>query len=470
MTLGVRQPRRSRGHRGTGTRQALTAMSTGEGRLAGSMGRVLVVLLVQAFVQACGGDDATTRPKAWGAARLVWNGDNPTSRTPLQPAIGFDGAGSAVAVWLDESGYRLLTSRFTTGTWSQARLLDSLDAGDVRSFALAVAEDGTALVVWLQDVDGEYRGTIWARRYSGGAWSPPESIDGGGGEAAGWPAVAIHSNGEAVVVWHRAYERGGDLLTTRASAAGSWGEPALLAPNRGFVTGGAQIATSLRGDVFVVWLQNALSRSQTWGSRYDPRTGWAPGTPLGGPTSALYSPKLVADANGNATAVWTEGMAHPIASYASRYEPATGWGRAELLHEEGGAVELTQASNGDVLVLLSPRGESYLTSRFMPGVGWSSSESFPLRTNLWGLDFALDASGPAFMAWSEITGGASRVSSNRLIGSAWTTPDMVQGPLQPNAIAHWPAVAADGRGNALAIWTQVENRRLSVWSNYYANR
>lgn len=437
------------------------------------------------FAHACGGDTSTapsaTTTKAWGSAVQVWAGDVRVTQDTSDLQAAFDGQGTATAAWIaeDANGPRLWVARFSAGTWGQPQTLDPLAAGRVRSFALAVAQNGTAAVAWLQEADEPFLGTVWARHYSGGSWGPAEAIDGGAGEASGWPAIAAYPNGEVVAVWSRSSQRGGDLMTNRASAGGEWSGPSVLALSRDRL--GIElpkVATSPRGEAFAIWAQGYVGtprfRYQTWASRFSPATGWVAGTPLGGQPWFVSGLEVVADSSGNATVLWDEATAVPLASYASRYEAGRGWTQAQVIQAGGGAMGLEQVANGDVVTLIGQSGQFYFR-RFVPGVGWGApSVGFPVGQT-YGLDFALDATGPAFMVWSQATGqGASQtfsILSNRFPdGLGWTAVNTLVGPADSGVLVYKPCIATDGQGRALALWVRGQDRVASVWSNYYTSR
>ena len=82
---------------------------------------------------------------------------------------------------------------------SAAEPLDGPSADIVGVDDLDVARDGTGALVWRRRVDGAPH--VFLSRLSGGAWRPPERVDGPIPEGADEASVAVADGGRLAVVW-----------------------------------------------------------------------------------------------------------------------------------------------------------------------------------------------------------------------------------------------------------------------------
>lgn len=80
-----------------------------------------------------------------------------------EPDLGFDGAGSAWVVWVQDR--RILTARFTSGgEWGAPVGLQSTSA-DAESPRIAVTPGGDAIAVWAERLPAPNRVEIWSAQF-----------------------------------------------------------------------------------------------------------------------------------------------------------------------------------------------------------------------------------------------------------------------------------------------------------------
>ncbi len=107
---------------------------------------------------------------------------------------------------------------------------------------------------------------------------------------------------------------------------------------------------------------------------------------------------------------------------------------------------------------------SFLSGDF----GWQTAElietdnaddaSFP--------QIAVDASGNVVAVWSQSDGARDSIWSNRYVaGSGWGTAQLIETDDAGNA--SFPKIAVDASGNAVAVWHQSDGMRNNIWSNRY---
>jgi hypothetical protein len=82
---------------------------------------------------------------------------------------------------------------------------DVIDVADA-----AMAEDGTAGIVWLRQVDG--RPHVFAAQFRKGAWGPPRRVDVGQSFESSWPRIGAGGGGRLVVTWVQEFGTESDRL------------------------------------------------------------------------------------------------------------------------------------------------------------------------------------------------------------------------------------------------------------------
>jgi hypothetical protein len=94
----------------------------------------------------------------WGTAQLI---ETDNSGSAESPQVGIDGSGNAIAVWWQSDGTRknIWANRYLAGTgWGIAQLIET-DSGNALNPQVGVDGSGNAVAVWYQD-DGT-RNDIW---------------------------------------------------------------------------------------------------------------------------------------------------------------------------------------------------------------------------------------------------------------------------------------------------------------------
>ena len=78
-------------------------------------------------------------------------------------------------------------------------------------------------------------------------------------------------------------------------------------------------------------------------------------------------------------------------------------------------------------------------------------------------DVAMDSSGNAIAVWKQSDGTFDSIYANRyVVGQGWGTATLIE---TQTGNADFPKVAADGNGNAIAVWQQ----KKSIWANRFAS-
>jgi hypothetical protein len=149
------------------------------------------------------------------------------------PSLAVDGAGRVTVVWEDlRAGRRdlwMVRSLDAGRTWQDELRVDTDPAGRGTSYhpQLSVFDDGSALVVWWDERDGD--ADVYVRRLeAGGAWDGPERrLDPGAPGQGNSRDVALSVRGDAVsVTWEDGQRDLSGNIVARTSTDGgrTWGE------------------------------------------------------------------------------------------------------------------------------------------------------------------------------------------------------------------------------------------------------
>ena len=197
--------------------------------------------VVQASVRPRGG--AWSMPEDLSAAGVL----------AVAPHIAFDKAGTAIAVWSDQtvsqSKVQAAVRPAATGVWRDPKTISSaaLNAG---APALAVSPRGLAVVVWSVS-NGSLRYVQSALRPAGGSWRSPKTLTPTGGNAYA-PEVGIDASGSAVAVWHRIGTTNVVQASRRASGK-AWTAPKPISTPSTGVIPFPHVAVDPAGNAIAIW-------------------------------------------------------------------------------------------------------------------------------------------------------------------------------------------------------------------------
>jgi hypothetical protein len=232
----------------------------------------------------------------------------------VQPVVGVDDDGDAVAAWVrNTGGHKVIeaNSRPRTGGFgdpqTSAEQLSNpiLDADHP---ALAIAPNGTAVVLWNQL--GPQNDIRYNERTPGNVWLMDPKIASQPGTTAFGPAVAMDGAGNAVAVWNAS--RGAGLFVQAALrfAGGAFG-----GAYRDLTTVGAfqlDVASNRAGDSIITFND---SMGDLIGSVRRPRNGEFSGV-IPAERQATDSTQMIngavgIDDQGNATGLWFRNIVNP---------------------------------------------------------------------------------------------------------------------------------------------------------------
>ncbi|RJF96460.1 hypothetical protein D3870_21820 [Noviherbaspirillum cavernae] len=309
-----------------------------------------------------------------------------------------------------------------------------------------------------------------------GAWKTAQLTETDDADTARDPQIAVDAGGNALAVWSQSDGTRFNILANRYTAGSGWGSAQAIETGNASGAFVPHIAIDAGGNAIAVWCQTDGTRFSIWANRYSAGSGWGSAQLIESDNASdAYDPRIAFDAAGNALVVWTQSDGTRFNVWANRYTVGTGWGAAQLIETDnagdalfpriaidgsGNALAVWQQSDGAQIDIRA--------NRYTVGAGWGTAQL--IETGNAGdarlPQIAFDASGNALAVWTQSDGTRYSIWSNRYTaGSGWGTPQLVETDNADHAFD--PQIAIDAGGNALAVWTQSDGTRVNVWANRY---
>jgi PKD domain len=339
------------------------------------------------------------------------------------PRVAVDGRGDAVAVWRclsKAAGYDYTDAsvRPAGGTWDTPVQLSDPEAG-AQAPRVAIDAHGDAVAVWDR-VLGATAQVESSTKPAGGSWQPEVSLS-DATSSAGSPDVAVAPNGAASVVWVN--DDGPGVVTqatSRPAGATTWGPPVDLSnPGSGGI---GQVTTTPQGEVIAVWPSGADSAVQ--GAVRSPAGVWGSPTDISASGEAVEDVAIGVDPAGTVTAVWDRSdTSDTIVQAATR--PAGGaWQAVDDLSAAGENATAPQVAadglGGWVAVWQRSNGANTIVQAARRPVGgsWQAPVDLsPAGENAEAPAVAADAEGDATAIWDRSDGSDTIVQAAGLDGA-----------------------------------------------------
>jgi hypothetical protein len=218
------------------------------------------------------------------------------------------------------------------------------------------------------------------------------------------------------------------------------------------------------GQAFGLW-SNA-GASFVYARHYSTSNGWDASLVIDGANDKqLFGPNVASDGLGNAVAVWLRGVTTPDSIWASRYMLGNGWDNPVQLGSGNAfapppSVASDASGNAIAIWALADTVDTVRASRYAAGGAWTNATTIGTSaTQASGPPnqgaapqpcLAMDARGNAIAVWHQLDG---QILSNRYVaGSGWGTATRINE--QDGYLGALPALAVDTAGNAVAVWQQ----------------
>lgn len=478
--------------------------------VATSGGRALAV-----WVESFGGQNVAwacfrAPGGTWGTKAMLSDRQGQLHQ-PLAAAL--NEAGQAVVVM---KGYFLVGDGITgdnlaavtydpaTG-WSGPVLLDRPPSSGVSGTAVAMAEDGRALAVWIGGDPGQpfvYSGFVRSSQFTpDGGWSPATNLPKPEGTTVNHLRPAFQTaDGKVLVVWET-YEGGFPpdsvfgLTVCEYQWSTGWGAPTVAVVPGALSPQSAAVAGDAQGRRLLAWIggpdvDHLVLRS----SRYVPGQGWQP---LADPVATRPVSKLLPDyvdsygmigqvnlamnGSGAGLVAWT----HTTGACLRPFDPVDGWGADVELVGPG-----TAGGNAFPAVAINTGGDAAVSwvgfsRKGIYGTWYSDAEAMvkphggtwtlPRRIDRTGITTlsspgtwtALDDQGQGlFLGWCyepqiEATDFGGVWSSTHTVQAGFSTQTYLTN--RGFGQAANPRIEPDGMGGFLVNWEQTERAFRTPW-------
>lgn len=389
-------------------------------------------------------------------------------------AVGADGA--AAAAWIDgstvwalsrEPGAQTGPRRWGGGNPSSERPEPERVSGPGASgVRIAVGGSGpgrVSVAVWRRaSGDGV---TLQTAVRSGGTWSAPEDLAPAGART---PAVAVGTDGTAVVAWSR-----GDAVAAAVRPAGASGfQPAhVLATSE---AAEPQVAVAPEGTAAVVWSARAGADRVVQTAGFD-GTDWTAAETLSQRGGWASQPEIATGAGGMAVATWRwSGAAGSVAQAALR-SAAGAWGEPVTLSAPDAEAEAPRVgigADGSAVTAWISRGDdgrTVLAAERPASGGFGTPEQISAPGAVADARLAVAADGGAIAVWTS----GDRATGYRRVSAATLAPDGGwSGPATlstfapgAGATAPWPAIGTNAGG--LAVWVEAAGSDAAITSSEF---
>jgi hypothetical protein len=319
----------------------------------------------------------------------------------------------------------------------------------------------------------------WNLRTRARRWSPSWALS--GHIARNNPAVAMDDQGRAYVLYIESSYRARNYSPTQG-----WDQQHLLnTGTNAYPREDPSFALSASGRMVGAMCSepSGSSLTQVYGATHNVGyTFWTtpqalqpiiPGTPM----RHAHAPRVAADLNGNASAVWYE-YDSGTNLWTNQYTEGRGWGPAKKLrtinqgnwNTTSSGYDLAADAGGTLVFVWSEGGAALHFTRKAPGAAWAAVTEGPAvaGTNV-RPQLAFSADGTGLVLWENST-LVDNVRVSKLYASLYQ-PEGGFGPAQalpaPSFQASSARVGMDASGNALAVWRQATSTSDELWASRY---
>jgi hypothetical protein len=412
---------------------------------------------------------ATPAPPRW----LSPKGLSEPGADAVIPDVAFDPKGYALVVWAQakDSSWTIGTvERPPGGPWGRAQAL-SQSASHVASPQIAVA--GESVVAVWDRYDGKnlivQAATRDAKTH---AWSAPTSLSPAGRDAQA-PAIAVNARGDAVAVWASVSLSGWTVLGAYRPAGGAWQAAVpLQGPQAG--TAWPDVVIDSTGRAVAVWAATAGAGWRVQASVRGADGTWSRSNAVSGPDAAgSIAPQLALEGSNDVLAVWSRSTADGTTIEASTLRAATGaWGAAAPLlavPHDALAPSVAVDKRGDGVIVWTSSDEtglSVMASYRRAGKSWGAATALSgTASGALSPHVALDGRGNALAVWTQTVGGFSRVHAAALAPTGGWSAARVLSKARGDALT--PRVALDSGGDGAVVWARYDGKSFVIQGDGY---
>ena len=432
----------------------------------------------------------TTADGEWGEAETL----DAEDESALYPQISSDANGNSVAVWMQsyQGQGRIWIKRYyaETATWGDARVIHNLDIGGAAQFPhIATDTHGNSVLVWKQE-QGVNLNTysMWSSYYDvvSDMWSAPEPIGLENEDRVAYAKVVFDHFGNAIAVWNQS-EGGEDSIWVNhyAFETKSWGN-AIAIEQSHQTTYKPDIAVHSNGNALVVWHQRDASAVKSiWANNYQAatKTWGVPQLIENGESDAtiadgISNVQVAMDASGDGIAVWSQSDGTVDSIWVNHYDLVTAsWGDASLIETGAGnarAPKIATDRLGNAMVLWYQDNGRLETTHFNQYSAvtqtWGDASEIEVGAgHAYKHQLAYDDSHNAIAIWRQADGGIFSLRAIRYSAQQQSWGSSVKIEQAAGEVDH-PQLSIDGAGNAFAIWQQDDSDVAGTQNDVIVNR
>lgn len=258
--------------------------------------------------------------------------------------------------------------------------------------------------------------------------------------------------------------------------AATWGTPTELDTDTGGTTA-PRVVIDAAGVATAVWSEDAAPLTVVRASRYVDGS-WSSAEDISG-TCSINAPSnlsLATNASGVVTAAWICGNGSSSRVYVSRYRDGA-WTTPDTLSSttvsKVGIAVVSSSTGAETVMWGSAASDAYqLFASRSDGATWTDiTGSLPTQKVKDGSPrLVVDADGVVSALWLEKTLESApnerfRAYASRFDGSNWSTPTLLSDPTSDSSMQH-ANLAGDGEGNLIAVWglAGIHSKRFSAGS------
>ncbi len=422
------------------------------------------------------------------------------------------------------------TDAYVSLHWSSQTRLNPTQAADMSSLAVKVAEDGSAMAVWVQATAGG--ADIYARRYTpAGGWAAEAAVDTSANSAflctmrvvgnhegdvavswlewngtysvmgavytAGWGwspshtvsfnstvygncdmyAVAINENGDASFFWETTNGTVWHARAARFTQGSGWTGEEIVAQMGNGTAYDQNVAIDDAGTTTVIWGENNGSDEWLYASRSSAVGVWSSPSLVfkgfdNGPSLVIWTNDLrvVAPLPGLVVASWQVQNQSTQVIWEVRYQNGA-WTTAAIISDNGLFADypaLAYSANGTT-TLSFVENSRVSVKWFTPGIGWSANSNVTGFVNYIENAVAVSAAGRTVVAWQQYNGTGWHVfASTWAPWTTWSTPKQVDFAA-PNASTSWVSAGVDASGDGIVAWPSYNGTFNQPWASRLFN-
>ncbi len=250
--------------------------------------------------------------EGWGSPELL---ARVTGGSIYAPTVAVDAGGNAVAAWVEFlNGYTIRAKRYQAGSGWDA--LSALIGAPASPFdpKIGMDKNGNATVIWNY-AENAHHGIQSNRYVAGSGWSGVETIIDQDDSVAFifGPEIAVASDGTAVLVWEQSNGPKYDIWADHYELGTGWTKAPIMLNDGTEDSQSPHAAIDAKGHAVVAWRQIPSWNQSVWAASYQADTGWGVAQRLSAADDKGFPMYINAamDANGNALIVWDANYSNP---------------------------------------------------------------------------------------------------------------------------------------------------------------